>query len=331
MSPAEFLFRGLGLPLPDAAPVACPPGTHCPLTGLPLLEGYPVQSIVPSSTGEWLDLLRGDVHGYLSPQAASCIQNDWNLGNRALFQRPDGTFEAHYPLLARPKPGAVIEPVDEATADPKRLKTLRRDGQGVRPCWSDLLKTLPSRQGWPCLLIVAADPKKRVWNRARVGSVGEQTPFLLFDSSRSLLNCVSVPAGELLKLLDLVETIYTAGFTKAAMERFLPSETKAVSQVGLAQALAWERALAPYRSLPWFLLVTLCAQRHEAPAPASLVPTTAPKATAKPPKATAKPPTAGKPEAITDTTNPQPSGNNPQPATTNPQPSMATLGGLFDV
>lgn len=264
MSPAEFLFRGLGLPPPESPPVAVPTGTTCPLTGLPLSEGWPIQSVIPSSTGEWLDLLRGDVHGFFSDAAAACIQNDWNLGSRAIFRRPDGTFEAHYPLLARPKPGAVIELVDEATADPKRLKTLRRDGQGVRPCWSDLLRTLPEREGWQCLLLIATDPKKRVWNRARVGTVGERTPFFLFDSSRNLLTHVHAPLGPLLTGLELVEQIYSAGFTKRAIETGLLSETRAIASVGHPLALAWEVELVPLRREPWFPVLTICAQKTTA-------------------------------------------------------------------
>lgn len=254
------------------------------MTGEALSEGYPIQSIIPSTTGEWLDLLRGDVHGYFSPAAAACIQNDWNLGSRAIFETSLGVFSASYPLLARPKPGAAVELVDEATADPKRLKTLRRDGQGARPCWSDIIRSLPERRGQRCLLIVATDPKKRVWNRARVGVVGEATPFLLFDSSRSLLTVVQAPVDDLVPAFELVEAIYTSGFTKSAIERFLPSESKPVAAVGMAQAMRWEAALKPLRLLPWFPVLSICCQRSEAPVvlSAPTKPTATPKATKEP-------------------------------------------------
>lgn len=275
MSPAEFLLAGLRLPAPEASPVPVPPGTHCPLTGLALTEGWPIQSIIPSSTGEWLDLLNGDVHGYFSLAAAACIQNDWNLGNRAIIQKPDGSFEAHYPLIARPKPGAVVEIVDEDTADPKRLKTLRRDGQGVRLCWSDLLRQIwPRYAGCRCLLIVATDPKKRVWNRARVGVLGERTPILLFDSSRHQLRTITISMPKLIDVLFFVEHLYTQGFSKETIWQFLPRDMKTATKVGMEMTFEWEERLKQLRDddHDTLLLACILAQKNEegpAPQPAT--------------------------------------------------------------
>jgi hypothetical protein len=286
MSPAEMLVRGLRLPPPESPPVPVPPGTRCPLTGAVLTEGHPIHQIVPDTTGEWLDLLRGQTHGYFSATGAAAIRGDWNLGNRAVFLHPDGRFEAMYPLLARPKPGAPpAEDLDPAEVTGKKAKTYFRDHGLPRPCWSDVFHELPRRAGQTCLLIVAADPKKRVWNRARVGPVGRRTPVLVFDTSRNLLRVVDVDADDFDHLLEVVETAYAAGFTKRGISGCLLAESKAVAQIGMDRAMRMERELAERRTGDAFDLAVLVAQR---PAPPETVTTTpAPQPTPTPAKAAA--------------------------------------------
>lgn len=284
LSPASFLARGLRLPPPPAVqPVPVPPGTRCPLTGDALETGYPIQAVIPASTGEWLDLLHGDTHGYFSRDAAATIANDWNLGNRAIIERPDGGFDAYYPLLARPKEGAgdrgegigeiAEEQQETEPMSPRKLKNLARDGSLPRPIWSDLLRQLwPAHAGARCLLILATDPKKRVWNRARVGTIGAATPFLVFDSSRHLLRVVTADMEAMLSVLTLVEEIYTAGFSKRAISQSLLREQKPTAKIGHARTLAYERALSALRPMEWFPLVVIVAQRAPVVVPAAVTP-----------------------------------------------------------
>lgn len=273
LSAAALLAAGLHFSDLPTPPAAVPPGTRCALTGQALTHGYPAQSILPSSTGDPLDVLGGDVHGWLSPEAARVLAGDWNLGGRALFQEPDGHITAFYPRVAG---GAEAAAEDLAPAEmtSKKLKTFARDGLLPRPLWRDLVRSVwPARAGQHCLLLLATDPKKRVWYKARTGALGSHTPLYLFDNARHQKRPLTLDWPVLLTTLDLVETIYAAGFSKRGIEAFLLSETKAAGKAGMQQVSDWEFALRPLRPTPEFLVSVIIAQKPELQKPTESKPT----------------------------------------------------------
>lgn len=258
---ATILCQGMRLPPPPGLQSA-PPGCRCALTGEPLDHGYPAQNILPSSTGDPLDVTGGDPHGWLSVAAASVLAGDWNLGGRALFQEADGGVTAFYPRLSPEK--EVPDKEDAGPLSSKKLKTMSRDGSQPRPLWRDLVRAVwPDRAGQTCLLLLATDPKKRVWYKARVGTLGTQTPLYLFDNARHQKRPLTLDWPRLRETLDIVEEIYAAGFTKRGIETFLPAETRASQKVGLPQTLAWERSLSLLRPAPEFLVSIIIAQKPE--------------------------------------------------------------------
>jgi hypothetical protein len=242
LTPADFLTRGLGLvPLPTP-PQPVPPGTCCAITGQPITEGYPVRDMVTDATNEFLDCFRGGVHGYVSDAAARCFKNsDPRKGNptaRAAMIFEDGTY--HNPLISRDSAG-------------------KSDG---RPCWSDLVRAVwPERAGQRVLIILTTDMKRRLWIRARVGTLGPRTPIFYYDSETAGNEVLLVDWPRLIECLDLVETIYTAGFVKPSIRESLWRQSKAIEEVGYQQTRMYEAALREWRGTPEFQVATLITQK----------------------------------------------------------------------
>lgn len=266
-----MLSQGLALPAPSASLLRLPPGHACPFTGEMLTEGYAAADIIPDTTGNIPDLLGGDTHGFLSPDAAAALKGDYNLGHRAFFARPGG-ISALYPRLApeNDKARAARQVKDAEKAERRRAGTLpwkqaqgdARDGGLPRPLWRDLVRDVwPTYAGAPCLLLVATDYKRRVWHKARVGPLGARTPALLFDPARDVFKPAFLDWPRLLDILALVEDVYAAGFSKGAIARGLYAETRAVAAVGTPQTMRWEKALAPWRPSDEFFFAVLIAQK----------------------------------------------------------------------
>lgn len=242
-TPAELLARGLRLaPLPNP-PQPVPSGTCCAITGQPISAGYPVTEMVTEATAEFLDCFRGGVDGWVSEPAARCFKSaDPRKGNpcaRSHLVFADGTY--YGPLISR-----------QAAQE-----------QG-RPCWSDLVRQVwPARRGEQCLAILTTDTKKRLWIRARVGSLGCRTPVLCYDSGMALDQVRLLDWPALLDCLDLVEEVYTAGFPKQAIGDSLYGQTRAIEQAGLRRTGQWERVLRDWRPRPEFAVALLIAQKCE--------------------------------------------------------------------
>lgn len=66
---AALIRRAFNIPPLDKPPIPCPPDTLCAIQGTPITEGYPVLSHVRPTTGEYLDMFRGGVDGWLSLDA----------------------------------------------------------------------------------------------------------------------------------------------------------------------------------------------------------------------------------------------------------------------
>jgi len=235
----DLLLTGLRMPdlAPELARYIEPVETCCALTGARITQGIPVRRVVSSNTGEFLDLTSGVPTGYFSLSAARAFKGAWNLGSILVFA--DGP--CYRPLISS---------ANAAGTD--------------RPVWSALVRAVwPKYTGVPCLCILATDVKKKVWPLASVGPLGVHTPALLFDSSRNLLGVWPVDWPRLLAVLDFVETLYSRGYTKAAIADNLLVNLEASERLGLTTAYDYEQHLAALRGSPEFNFSIIVAQKGE--------------------------------------------------------------------
>lgn len=244
LTPPDLLVRGLGLgPLPNP-PVEVPGGACCAVTGKLITRGYPVADMTTEATAEFLDFFRGGMNGYVAEETARCIKINAapSAGNptaRATMVFADGTY--YNPLIST-----------ESAAKQER------------PCWSQLVREIwPARAGQPVLIILTTDMKKRLWPRARVGALGNSTPVLYYDSKSNGNEVFRIDWPEMLRVLDLVEEVYSKGFSKAAIVEGLPRAWKATLALGLGETIRWDRQLAFWRGSQAFQMAVLIAQKHE--------------------------------------------------------------------
>lgn len=244
-TPADLLAHALALPPLDTPPAQLAPGACCAITGQPIQEGYRVMDrslhLVGQATTEFLDNFRGGIHGHLSDAAARCIRagQPGSLLHRSLLVFEDGTV--HLPLI--------------------NLASAAEQG---RPCWRTLARAVwPARQGQRCVVILTTDTKRRLWPRARVGTLGSHTVLLLHDPESNTSNLLAVDWPRLLTCLDLVEQVYGLGFSKTSVRVSLYGQTRAVQMVGLTETRRLDRALAAWRDQPEFTVALLIAQRTE--------------------------------------------------------------------
>lgn len=242
LTPATLLVRGLHIgPLPTP-PEPLPPGTHCAITGEPLTAGYPVVSMTTDATAEFLEAFRGGMSGYVSEDAGRCFRSANPRGGNPCARSHLAFADAYYsPLISR-----------------------ESAGEQDRPCWSDLVRAVwPARRGETVLCLLTTDTKKRLWHRSRVGALGARTPVFVHDSATNLSSSLTVDWPALLACLDLLETVYEAGFSKPLLRHGLHGPTGAVAQsaAGTAATRAWELQLREWRGRPEFPVALLIAQR----------------------------------------------------------------------
>lgn len=238
MNVAEMLVRGMNLELPEKLQqyVWRELDTTCCITGKHITEGIPWDRVIPSSTGEYLDLMHGMTFEYMSLAAAAAYKGSWNMGSRLIFA--DGTM--YHPYIA------------ESSA-----------AKNERTYWSALVrKVWPEREGQECLVIVAGDFKKKVWPRATTGFLGQNTPVYVLDPDRFVSRNLTIDWTRLLQVLDLVEEVYTAGFTKDGIAEGLYRDYGTLTE-DVDTALQYENRLAEVRELPEFTVAILIAQKKE--------------------------------------------------------------------
>lgn len=236
MNVAELMVRGMGLELLAelAGHIETGLDTQCCVTGQPIREGIAWKRVIPSSTGEYLDLMHGMALPYMSVAAAAAFKGSWNMGSRLIFE--DGTH--WHPLISAE--GA---------------------SQSERTYWSALVREVwPARAGQVCVAIVAADFKKKVWPRALTGPLGTNTPVFVLDPDRHVCQSLTVNWERLIAVLDLVEMVYSAGFGKDSVAQGLYQSYAAFTQQP-RQAIDWERELMGVRGLPEFVIAILIAQK----------------------------------------------------------------------
>lgn len=234
MTVAEYLVNGLKIPPLDEP--AKPINSVCAMTGVQITHGYPIWDIVPHESGEFLDFLPNGVNGYISETAARAIKGTWNLGSRIIFANGD-----HYhPLIAR-------------------------DKNGERPCWSDLARQLwMERRGQSVLMILTTDFKKRVWHRSRIGVLGSATPVMIHDVADSGISSVQIiDWAVLLETLDVVENIYSMGFSKNGIRHSLLREWNRVQSFGARHVIELDNQLKPLREKTEFTMAVIIAQKKE--------------------------------------------------------------------
>lgn len=238
MNVAQLLINGMKLSLPGKLRRYIETGldTYCAITGEHLTTGIEARHVIPASTGEYLDLLHGLTLPYLSIAAATAYKGSWNLGSRLIFE--DGT---HY------------HPFISAASANKSSRTY----------WSALVRDVyPAKKGIQCTCIITADFKKRIWPRAAVGALGNHVPVLLYDTGRGIFKNLFVDWRRLIEVLEIVEEIYTAGYSKEAIVGGLYTNYAEFSaDVGLA--LDYEARLEKVRHLAEFKIAILIAQKGD--------------------------------------------------------------------
>jgi hypothetical protein len=197
--------------------------------------------MMTGATAEFLDCFRGGIGGWVSDAAARCFKasdpRKGNLGARTVLIFEDGDY--YNPLIAREQ--AVI--------------------QG-RPCWSELVRQVwPARAGQRVLIILTTDMKKRLWIRARVGMLGNRTPVLYYDAATAGNEVLLIDWPRLIECLDTVESVYSAGFSKAAIRESLYTAGKIAQTAGLTATQRMESQLMLWRGTPEFQVATLIAQK----------------------------------------------------------------------
>ena len=237
MNVAEMMASGMRLELPDKLKkyIEDDLDTVCAITGDKIATGISWKRVIPSSTGEYLDLMHGMTFEYMSIPAATAYKGSWNMGSRLIFE--DGTM--YHPYIA-------------SSSAAKNERTY----------WSELVRDVwPGRKGQNCLCIITDDFKKKIWPRATVGGLGVNTPVLLYDSGRLILQVLTVNWKRLIAVLDFVEEVYSAGFSKSSMGESLYSHYSGFSE-NPEQAMEWETQLQELRQLPEFSVALLIAQKE---------------------------------------------------------------------
>ena len=231
---AEMIVNGLRLELPEQLKQHIEPvNTICCITGKKIDRGILWKWVIPSSTAECLDPMHGMAFPYVSIAAATAFKGSWNMGSRLIFQ--DGTM--YHPYFS----------IDSAE-------------KSERTYWSALVRAVwPERQNQNCLCIITDDFKKKIWPRAIVGGLGRNTPILLYDSKRFILQNLIIDWQRLIQVLDFVEEVYEAGFNKSSIAESLYSHYAAFRANNTA--MEWETRLQKLRREPEFLVALAIAQR----------------------------------------------------------------------
>ena len=145
-----------------------------------------------------------------------------------------------------------------ATKEDILFPTITLDKKSDRPMWRDVFRAFPKQER---ICILTTDPKRRIWPLARV-SAGDTLSLLLNDPSRGLFGNRNVSITQLVEILDLIEEIYSAGFSKQAIENSLISGSKSVN-CSITLIVEWEGQLSKIRTQPEFIPALIIAQKNE--------------------------------------------------------------------
>lgn len=128
-----------------------------------------------------------------------------------------------------------------------------------RPTWSQVFRQIPIDE--PRALVLTTDPKKRVWPFARA-STGRSASIYVHDPSRGISANRLIDLPTLRSTLDLIEDLYTLGFSKPAIsESLFTAPFKHIQTIGLARVGELQEQLAAVRRSPEFIPALLAAQK----------------------------------------------------------------------
>lgn len=225
---SEMLVRGFGLTMVNVKSMS---GIPCALCG-GAEASVAISELISNTTAEIPDTFR---HGrYACAACAACFREPVLLTGSIMAVS-----------------GAVWKPL---------ISRQNAAGSG-RPCWSDLLRTVP--RGIETTAIITLNTKRRLWPRAVVSEFSERWQPLFVDGACDRV--LNVRVDELLGHLDLIEQLLTAGFSKLQIGTNLltamkPRQTDAQQ---LRALLDQEAQLAALRNSDAFLLALFVAQASE--------------------------------------------------------------------
>lgn len=220
-------------PLPQH-PQAPPPGTVCAMTGTPITTGYPLTAILAEATADIVSTFPyRSVSAYVSEATARAFKQ--RLAGNLIAYEAQG-WHGERPMVSR----------ESATL-------------GHRSCWSALVRRLIP--GTPTVAIFSADVQRRLWPNAALSPVGPA--WRVYLHSGGVSRGLTIDHTHLLACLDCMETWYTAGISKDALQRglFGLSGGAALKSLGWATCRTAENALAPWRSDPAFPVALFIAQK----------------------------------------------------------------------
>jgi len=235
MNTAEYLCKTLSLPALETAPGEVPAGTRCLMTGKPLDFGYWVWDVIPDSTGEFIDLLGGQTVGYVAAEVGEAWKGMWNVG--LVFCVGEYGYR---PLISR-----------KAALEQKRMVL------------ADLIALCANVPPQQCLIIINTDPKKRVWPRARVSSIGPATSVYVHDNSQNISGNLVVNWKKLVEYMRFIEEVYKQGFSKPSIATNVMSNLKQAQAYGMKNTVELERVLSTMRHTNEFSVAIIAAQKDE--------------------------------------------------------------------
>lgn len=233
MTTTEIISKAMALPAPDLPLVEFDSPRHCCVTGEVVTSGYDAKTVFDGATGFHADTVTGLFGGVVSDATARVHKNSWNMGSRVFTESG-----AHYRPLVSVK--SAIEQ--------------------QRPCWRDLARELSERHaGEQVVIILTDDFKKRHWHLCRAGFVGEATPVFVQNADHQVSGVLMVNWPRMIEMLDLLETLYTQGFTLASLATSLLSQSKILP---LIEAVKYEQQLSAMRGTPEFIVAHIIAQKR---------------------------------------------------------------------
>jgi len=220
-------------------------GQPCVITGLPITDSaVPARYALSSDMGNVVDFCQAPESLWVS-NAAAVILSLPKIMHRNLVAliRHDPVRPLHSGHLLWP---SVAIDKDHPTQP--------------RPLWREVLIALVEQyMGYRCVLIFKDEPKSRTWPRARIGTIGEQTPLLFKDSSFGIEAVLQISIPEALRQMLYIESLLDTGYGKMEIRDGL----KSPSIERLIETLAIEKKLAAMRTTPEFPFAWYIARNKE--------------------------------------------------------------------
>lgn len=214
----------------------------CAVCGAESKTQHAVNSILDSSTGKINELFRRNSN-VICPCCASMWQKP-KVWHRSILLCGD---RLAFPLIA---PEGTIK-----KAESKMNRDPLQDWKD-RPTWRDLIR---DRSWWNTerYAVLTTDGQRRIWCKARA-SRGENLAVVLHDMGRAISEIVTVNLNKLVEILDLVELIYSNGYSKTAIET-----TLFANPINIVQSAIWEKELIPLRSTSELMFAVVIAQKDK--------------------------------------------------------------------